>query len=102
MRRKAVELTTTWNKDLTAGATLEGKFVKTEHYSGNYGETDKYIIETPAGEKFGVFASASLANQFANVPVGSYVWIEYKGEETTKSGRPVKVYTVEYDDEITA
>ena len=102
MRKKAIELTQTWNKDLTAGATLEGVYVKTEIYQGNYGETEKYIIETPSGEKFGVFASASLANQFAQVPEGSYVWIEYKGEETTKSGRPVKVYTVEYDDDYKA
>lgn len=102
MRKKAIEVTQTWNKDLTAGAKLEGTYIKTEIYQGNYGETEKYIIETPAGEKFGVFASASLANQFAQVPEGSYVWIEYKGEETTKSGRPVKVYTVEYDDDYKA
>ena len=100
MRKKAVEITQTWNKDLKPGDTIEGRYVKTEIYNGNYGETEKFIIETPAGEKFGVFASASLSNQFQNVPEGSYVWIEYKGEETTKSGRPVKVYTVEFDDEM--
>lgn len=99
MRKKAIELTTTWNKDLTAGAILEGKFLKTEIYDGKYGTTEKYIIERNNGEKVGVFSSASLANQFKNVPEGSYVWIVYEGEETTKSGRPVKVYTVEYDDE---
>jgi len=99
MRKKAVELTKTWNKDLKAGATLEGRFIKKEIYDGNYGKTEKYIIETRDGEKFGVFASASLSNQFQNVPEGSYVWITYKGEETTKSGRPVKVYEVEFDDE---
>lgn len=100
MRKKAVEITQTWNKDLKPGDTIEGRYVKTEIYNGNYGETEKFIIETPTGEKFGVFASASLSNQFQNVPEGSYVWIEYKGEETTKSGRPVKVYTVEFDDEM--
>lgn len=100
MRKKAVELTKTWNKDLETGATLEGRFIKKEIYDGNYGKTEKYIIETTDGEKFGVFASASLSNQFQNVPEGSYVWITYKGEETTKSGRPVKVYEVEFDDEV--
>lgn len=99
MRKKAVELTKTWNKDLTVGATIEGVYVKKEIYDGNYGQTEKYVIETPEGEMMGIFSSASLANQFKNVPEGSYVWVVYKGEETTKSGRPVKVYEVEFDDE---
>lgn len=100
MRKKAIEITETWNKDLTPGATLEGKFIKTEVVKTQFGESFKYVIETPDGKKMGVFSSASLARQFNNVPEGSYVWIEYKGEEQSKNGRPVKSYTVEYDDEI--
>lgn len=99
MRKKAIEITKTWNKDLEPGATIEGKYIKKEIYDGNYGRTEKYVIETKEGEKYGVFSSASLANQFKNVPEGSYVWITYKGEETSKNGRPVKVYEVDYDDE---
>lgn len=99
MRKKAIEMTKTWNKDLEPGATIEGKYIKKETYDGQYGRTEKYVIETKEGEKFGVFSSASLANQFKNVPEGSYVWITYKGEETSKNGRPVKVYEVDYDDE---
>lgn len=99
MRKKAIEMTKTWNKDLEPGATIEGKYIKKETYDGQYGRTEKYVIETSDGEKFGVFSSASLANQFKNVPEGSYVWITYKGEETSKNGRPVKVYEVDYDDE---
>lgn len=68
-------------------------------FSGKFGDTEKYVIEKEDGEKLGVFSSASLANQFKNIPEGSYVWIEYKGEETSKNGRPVKVYAVDYDDE---
>ena len=100
MRKKAIEITETWNKDLTPGATLEGKFIKTEVVKTQFGESFKYVIETPDGKKMGVFSSASLARQFNNVPEGSYVWIEYKGEEQSKNGRPVKSYSVEYDDEI--
>ena len=99
MRRKAIELTKTWNKDLEVGATLEGTFIRTDVVTGDYGQSDKYIIETPDGQLMGVFATASLARQFANIPVNSYVWIEYKGEETSKNGRKVKVYAVEFDDE---
>lgn len=49
-----------------------------------------------------MFSSASLDRQFKNVPVGSYVWIEYEGEVTSKNGRPVKQYSVDYDDEYQA
>ena len=101
MRKKAIEMAKTWNKNLAPGAKLEGVYLKKETYKSNYGETEKYIIEYN-GEKYAVFASASLSNQFANVPEGSYVWLEYKGEETSKAGRPVKVYEVEYDDEYKA
>lgn len=99
MRKKAIETTKTWNKDLTNGDKIEGKYLKKEIFNGKYGDTEKYIIETKDGEKLGVFSSATLARQFQNIPEGSYVWIEYKGEETSKNGRPVKVYEVEYDDE---
>jgi hypothetical protein len=99
MRKKAIELTDTWNKDLEIGAKIEGVYVKTEFIRTQFGESEKYIIETPDGKKMGIYSSASLSRQFANVPEGSYVWVEYKGEETSKNGRPVKSYVVEYDDE---
>lgn len=99
MRKKAIEKTTTWNKDLNAGDTLEGRYVKQEVFEGSYGTSVKYVIETDDGNKLGVYSSASLLRQFKNIPEGSYVWITYKGEETSKNGRPVKVYEVEYDDE---
>lgn len=102
MKKKAIEMTTTWNKNLDAGAKIEGVYIKKEIFDGKYGQTEKYVIETSDGEKMGVFSSASLANQFKNIPEGSYVWVEYKGEEITKSGRPVKVYEVSYDDEYKA
>lgn len=99
MRKKAIEITETWNKDLTAGAALEGRYIKKEFISTQFGESEKYVIETSDGKKMGVFSTASLTGQFNNVPEGSYVWITYKGEVTSKNGRPVKVYEVEYDDE---
>ena len=99
MRKKAIETTKTWNKDLTAGASIEGRYIKKEIFDGQFGSTEKYIIETENGDKMGVYSSASLIRQFKNIPENSYVWITYKGEETSKNGRPVKVYEVEYDDE---
>ena len=99
MRKQAIVMTKTWNKDLEKGASIEGIYIKKEVFDGKFGESEKYIIEDANGEKWGIFSSASLANQFKNIPEGSYVWVEYKGEETSKNGRPVKVYSVDYDDE---
>ena len=43
--------TTTWNKGLAEGATLEGRYLAMETFIGNYGETNKYIIEATDGTK---------------------------------------------------
>lgn len=96
--KKFIE-TTTWNKDLTEGATLEGKYVSSETFIGNYGETVKYIIEGTDGSMYGVYGSASINRQFKNIPEGSHVWITYQGEQTTKNGRTVKVYDIDFDTE---
>ena len=93
--------TTTWNKNLEAGATLEGVYVSKETFDGKFGISTKYIVENPEGN-WGIFSSASIDRQFKNIPEGSYVWIEYNGEVVSKNGRPVKQYTVDYDDEYQA
>ena len=92
--------TTTWNKGLAEGASLEGRYLAKETFIGNYGETNKYIIEAPDGTKYGVFGSASIDRQFAKIPENEYVWITYKGEVPTKNGRIVKVYDIEFDTEV--
>ena len=96
--KKFVE-TVTWNKGLAEGAKLECHYKGCETFIGNYGETNKYIIEGTDGTIYGVFGSATINRQFKNIPEGAYVWIEYKGEEPTKNGRSVKVYDIDFDDE---
>ena len=100
-RMSAIESTETWNKNLSVGDKLEGLYTKTEISNGQYGQSNKYIIETKDGKKYGVYGTASLDRQFNNIPEGVYVWIEYKGEQASKQGRPVKLFQVEYDPEIT-
>lgn len=99
--KPAVESTLTWNKDLKVGDSIEGIFEKEEISNGQYGESKKYIIVTKDGNKYGVYGTASLDRQFKNVPEGVLVRITYKGEVASKSGRPVKDFLVEYDDEVT-
>lgn len=105
MRKSAsinYEKTTTWNTNLTIGDKLEGVYESKDEFQGNYGLTIKYVIKAPDGTKYGVYGSASLNRQFAKIPEGSYIWIEYTGETTSQNGRIVKTYTVEYDDEYQA
>ena len=96
---KEVIITTTWNKDLEAGASLQGRYISKETFIGKFGETTKYIVKGDDGVDYGVFGSASIDRQFKNIPEGAYVWITYKGEEQTKNGRTVKVYEIEFDPE---
>lgn len=101
MRKSAnntFEKTTTWNTNLNIGDKLEGVYTKKEEFEGDFGHTTKYIINSN-GTLYGVYGSASLNRQFANIKEGSYVWLEYTGETTSKNGRIVKTYSVEYDDE---
>lgn len=101
MRKSASQPTTktiTWNKDLKIGDKLEGVYTSKETFEGKFGQTTKYVIHNDEGD-FGVYSSASLDRQFKVVPEGSYVWLEYNGEVTSSNGRPVKSYTVDYDDE---
>lgn len=104
MRKSAsasFEKTTTWNTNLNIGDKLEGVYESKDEFEGNFGLTTKYVINAN-GEKYGVYGSASLNRQFAKIPTGSYVWIEYTGETTSQNGRIVKTYNVDYDDEYQA
>lgn len=95
----------TWNTNLTIGDKLEGVYEKKDEFISNKFEnrlTTKYTIVAPDGTKYGVYGSASLNRQFAVIPEGSYVWIEYTGEVLSKNGRNVKTYVVDYDDEYKA
>lgn len=98
-RKHAIESTVTWNKNLNIGDKIEGVFVKEETSEGQFGTSRKYVIKAKDGTMYGIYGTASLDRQFNNVPEGSYVWVEYKGEEMTKTGRPVKLFSVDYDDE---
>lgn len=102
MRKSAnstYEKTTTWNTNLTIGDKLEGVYESKDEFEGNFGLTTKYVIAGTDGIKYGVYGSASLNRQFAKIPTGSYVWLEYTGETTSANGRIVKTYTVDFDDE---
>lgn len=100
---KTYTQTTTWNvKDLAVGSKLEGDYIDKETFTNNFGERIKYVIKGLDGVEYGVYGSAVLNRLFNNIPVGSHVWIEYKGEGQSKTGRTVKLYDVEFDPDFIA
>lgn len=98
---KTYEPTTTWAvKDLKVGDKLEGVYEAKEEFEYNGDHKIKYVIAANNGTKYGVFDSAVLHRLFSEIPVGSYVWIEFTGKTTSeKTGRPVNMFNVDYDDE---
>lgn len=95
--------TTTWNhKDLAVGSTLEGDYVDKETFTNEFGERVKYVIKADDGIDYGVYGSAVLDRQFAKIPVGSRVWVTFDGEGTSKTGRKLKMYSVDYDPDFNA
>ena len=50
------------------------------------------------GEKL-VKPTAQVENAFADIKVGSYVWLEFKGKVAIKGGKTVNVFKIEQDPE---
>lgn len=98
--RKTVSLnyekTTTW-KPTNEGDKLEGVYVRKEEFEYNGKPTVKYVVESN-GELYGLYGAA-LKRQFAQIPEGSYVWIEFTGKASTKNNFTVNTFKVDYDDE---
>ena len=100
--KKEIIKTVTWNnKELAEGSVLEGYYINQETFEGQYGETTKYTIEANDGVLYGVYGTASLDRQFKKVPEGCYFWLKYEGLVTSKNGRTVKQFSVDFDDELT-
>lgn len=93
--------TTIWNQEDVEGAVLEGRYVTSDTFLNKQGkQTIKYIIEGKDGVMYGIFGTVALNRLFQNIPEGAYVWVTYKGKQPTKNGFQVKLFEVEYDDEI--
>lgn len=101
MRKSAnntYEKTTKWEYS-NIGDKLEGLYENKEEFEYDGKQIVKYVITAPDGVKYGLFETAVLKRQFTNIPVGSYVWIEYTGKDTSKKGFPTHTFNVDYDDE---
>ena len=100
-----IERNRNWNKELTVGAVLEGVYIQSEEFKGDFGPSIKYTIKASGtNELVDVYSTTTLKRQFAKIPTGSFVRITYKGEQPSRKNPTynVKIFEVEYDDEYTA
>ena len=90
----------TWNKKglLKEGDTLDGYYIDQENFDTKYGAMVIYIIEESDGSKIKVTGQSDIKGKFADIPLGSHVWIKFDGLTETKNGA-MKTYTIDYDDE---
>ncbi len=80
------------------GAVLEGYFMGSFDYQGDYGPTKKHVFQTKRGAEV-VFGQRNLMQQLPSVKAGTMVRITYTGDlNSTKKGRqPMKLFTIEHD-----
>ncbi len=80
------------------GSVLEGYFMGSFDYQGDYGPTKKHVFQTKRGAEV-VFGQRNLLQQLPSVKPGTMVRITYTGDlESTKKGRqPMKLFTIEHD-----
>ena len=90
-----------WNKKnaLKQGDSIEGKYINRNTSEGKYGESVFYTICTEDGTQYSIAGSADIRNKMEQVELGKLVRITFAGYQETEKGNPMKVYTVEVDDE---
>ena len=103
--RTKLENVEAWGKGLNVGDTIEGVYMACEEFQSKFDPnrtTYRYIIKDTSGVLHGVYSTAVIDRVFKDIPLNSYVWIEYQGEAPTKSGRTVRLFKIDYDDEYQA
>ena len=90
----------TWNKkgQLKEGDFLEGYFVDKEEFTTKHGDMVVYIIAIEKNSLVKIVGQTDIKNKFDEIPMGSHVWVEFKGLTETKNGA-MKTYEISYDDE---
>jgi hypothetical protein len=82
----------------TVGTVLEGHYMGSFDYQGDYGPTKKHIFDTESGAVV-VFGQRNLMQQLPGAKVGAMVEITYTGDkQSDKKGRqPMKLFKIRQD-----
>ena len=70
-------------------------------YSGTRVLDPQYKALFIVGDKL-VKPTAQIEAAFATIPVGSYVWLEFKGKVAIKGGKTVNTFKIEADPDYQA
>lgn len=91
-----------WNKkgEIKVGDKIEGFYIQHDKFTSNFGEGESFILLCENDEKKKLMGQADIRRKFANIPLNSYVWVEYVGLVETDNGS-MKEYKVEFDPEVT-
>ncbi|MFN2490380.1 MAG: hypothetical protein ABR529_11710 [Actinomycetota bacterium] len=83
-----------WKPEV-AGESIDGKITWTGEVTGEFGPTLKVLIDGSDGTEWVVFAGSDiLREKLENAHPGDATAILFKGEETGKSGRVYKNFSV--------
>ena len=70
-------------------------------YSGTRSLDPQYKPLFIVGDKL-VKSTAQIERAFATIPVGSYVWLEFKGKVAIKGGKTINTFKIENDPDLKA
>lgn len=84
----------------TVGQQLTGYYLGSFDYDGEYGPTKRHLFKTKKGTKV-VMGQKHLTDLLADEKPGVLVQVTYESDKKVKKGNPMKVYTLDIDDEQT-
>lgn len=80
------------------GQKITGYYLGTFDHEGNYGPTKKHVFKTEKGIKV-VFGQTHLTQLLEGEEKGKLVQVTYVSDKKMKKGNPMKMYTLDIDDE---
>lgn len=83
------------------GKSLTGIYMGSSDFKGKFAPTKKHIFKTESGIKV-VFGQSHLIQLLADEQPGILVCITYVKDKPSQKGNPMKVYTLDIDDEFRA
>jgi len=80
-------------QELKEGDSVEGKLLEIKENVGP-NKSNVYVLETPEGEKVGIWGSTVIDGRLNGVKAGQEIAIEYLGMEEGKNGREYKDFKI--------
>ena len=82
----------------TPGTQVTGRIVRRDYVDLKEGASLKYLLEGENGVRVSFLAPMQVAEALDGVPGGTYVEVEYQGEEKGTNGRKYKNFDIRAED----